>query len=311
MSRETTLSTNTSDRESAPRRERISLIRPIWRSKPLLLSHVMALLLVATWLMPTTRPWWDRFDLAVFRTLNDSLSLGHAWSLFWAVANYRALDLLPALFVLALFVVSIWGRSRNEQNQRWALLGVLGAVLVVVPPLIGLFTKECLHYARPSPTLVFEDTVRLSQLFPSIDAKDASPSCFPGDHAFVLLTVTSFFWYVGRRRDALIASLLAAMFLLPRLVGGAHWASDVLVGSSTAALLAGSWTFATPLCHRLATLLHPLLCVVMSLVPRWLRIPAAPQIPADDAISAGPEAGVVMSLEIDRDEPAPPRRLAG
>ena len=125
-------------------------------------------------------------------------------------------------------------------------------------------------------------TVRLRQLFPSIDTKDFSPACFPGDHAFVLLTVTSFFWYVGRRRDALVASLLAAVFLLPRLVGGAHWASDVVVGSGTAALLAGSWAFATPWCHRFATLIHPLVCAMMSLVPHRLRIPEATQMPAED-----------------------------
>ncbi|MCH8922281.1 MAG: phosphatase PAP2 family protein [Planctomycetes bacterium] len=282
MSTEAALSTGRTDGGDNGR-QRISVIRPVWRGKALLISNALALLLVATWLTPATRQLWDRFDLAVFRLLNDSLALGHGWQMFWAVANYRALDVLPAVLILALFVVSIWGRPRDVQNQHWALLGVLAVVLVVVPPLMELVVHQSLHYSRLSPTLVLDDTLRLSQLVPSIEAKDASPACFPGDHAFVLLAVASFFWYVGRRRDALIASLLVAVFVLPRLVGGAHWATDVLVGGGAAALLAGSWTFATPLGHRVATLLHPLVCGVVRLVPRPLRIPEWPETAADDA----------------------------
>ena len=308
MSTEATLSTDQSGRAPGHRRQRISVIRSAWRPKALLISSALALLLVASWLTPATRQLWDGFDLAVFRLLNDSLALGHGWQMFWAVANYRALDLLPAALILAVFVASIWGRPRDVQNQRWALLGVLAAVLIFVPPLMELVVHETLHYSRPSPTLMLDDTLRLSQLVPSIKAKDASPACFPGDHAFVLLTVTSFFWYVGRRRDALLATLIAAMFALPRLVSGAHWATDVLIGGGTAALLAGSWAFATPLCHRLATLLHPLVCAVAARVPRLLRIPERPETPSDDA---GDSDGALIFPTIDRNELAPPQRKAG
>ena len=307
MSSEAARSTERGDR-SAQCGARISVIRPVWRPKALVLSHVVALLLIATWLTPATRQLWDRFDLALFRLLNDSLALGHAWQMFWAVANYRAVDLLPAVLVLGLFIVSIWGRPRDVQNQRWAVLAVLGGVLVIVPPLMGLAVQHGLQYMRHSPTLVLDDVLRLSQLVPSIDTKDTSPRCFPGDHAFVLLAVMSFFWYVGRRRDALIASLLTALFVLPRLVGGAHWATDTLIGGGSASLLVGSWTFATPLGHRLATLLHPVVCAVMKLVPRPLRIPAWPETSVDDA---GQQSSRIVSLLIDRDESAPPRRKAG
>ncbi|MCH8048174.1 MAG: phosphatase PAP2 family protein [Planctomycetes bacterium] len=307
MSSEEALGTDRGDR-IAGRTERIRVIRPVWRPRALVLSHLVALLLVVTWITPATRQWWDRFDLALFRLLNDSLALGHGWQVFWAVANYRALDLLPAVLILGLFIVSIWGRPRDVQNQRWAVLAVLGGVLVVVPPLMELVVHQGLQYSRPSPTLVLDDALRLSHLVPSINTKDTSRACFPGDHAYVLLTVMSFFWYVGRRRDALLASLLAAVFVLPRLVGGAHWATDILVGGGPAALLAGSWAFATPLCHRLATLLHPLVCAVMKLVPGPLRIPEWPERLADDAPQPG--SGVIP-LSIDRDPSAPPQRKAG
>jgi membrane-associated phospholipid phosphatase len=306
MSTDTAQDTCQNDEGEGPRQERISVIRPVWRGKALLISNVLALLLVGTWLIPVTRQAWDSFDLALFRLLNDSLAHSHGWQVFWAVANYRALDLLPALLVFALFAVSIWGRPRSVQNQRWALLGALGAVLIVMPPLMEFVINQSLHYARLSPTLILDDTFRLSQLVPSIKAKDASPRCFPGDHAFVLLMVSSFFWYVGRRRDALIATLIAAVFALPRLVGGAHWATDVIVGGGGAALLAGSWTFATPLCHRMATLLHPLVCAGVKLVPRPLLIPEWPETPADSQ-----HEGAVISVAINRDDPAPPRRKAG
>jgi hypothetical protein len=48
------------------------------------------------------------------------------------------------------------------------------------------------------------------------------------------------------RRTAPWAWLLAAILVLPRLVGGAHWLTDILIGSGSMALVSISLLMATP-----------------------------------------------------------------
>jgi len=126
-----------------------------------------------------------------------------------------------------------------------------------------------LGYFRASPTLTLDAPLRLSALVPSIAAKDASPYCFPSDHAFVLLTVMSLFWFLGRRSAAIAATIIAIVFTLPRMVSGAHWATDTLVGGAVMTLVAVGWLFATPLHYHVARLCYPVVRRLDRVLPPW------------------------------------------
>ncbi|HDL17319.1 MAG TPA: hypothetical protein ENH27_05715 [Rhizobiales bacterium] len=228
---------------------------------------------MASWILPVSRGWWDRLDVAAFRFLNGSLSLGEWWQVLWALANNRGTDVFSGTLILLLIVSWLWGRPRDVQNMKLASLGALllfmGAVIMSLHPLI----IKWIGYARPSPTLVLDGVFWLDKLVPSIDAKVADRSSFPGDHAFILVTFALFFIFLGPWRTAAVASLLALVFNLPRLVGGAHWLTDGVIGGAIPALLVVSWLLATPLGYYLARMFLPLVRGIMMLIPERLRIP--------------------------------------
>jgi membrane-associated phospholipid phosphatase len=117
---------------------------------------------------------------------------------------------------------------------------------------VGKQIADAIPVSRPSPTLVYPDALRLSLLVPDIRAKDFAYDAFPGDHALVLLLCAGVFTYFLPRAHAVAAWFLALVFSIPRLVGGGHWLTDIIVGSVSVALLVLSWALATPL-HRVMT----------------------------------------------------------
>jgi membrane-associated phospholipid phosphatase len=76
--------------------------------------------------------------------------------------------------------------------------------------------------------------------------KDETVACFPGDHATTLLLFTVLYsFYAGRKLGA-FAALYAIFRILPRLIVGAHWASDIIVGSGCLVLFFLSLALCTP-----------------------------------------------------------------
>ena len=103
---------------------------------------------------------------------------------------------------------------------------------------------------RASPSLFFSDVTRVSDVV-NFPTKDASKDSFPGDHGMMLLIFASFMWrYFGRRALA-VALVIFVVFAFPRVMIGAHWFSDIAVGSLTAVLIGAPWVLMTPLSDKL------------------------------------------------------------
>jgi len=240
-----------------------------WRWRVLAGCNTVAAVLVLSWLWSPTRHVWDRLDVATFRWLNGSLALGHGWQMFWAYANWRPLDILPGLLLLLLFIYSQRRDNRARQLAGWTYLLLAALCLAAVKPAALYLVHDTLQYFRHSPTLVLDDSLRLSALVPQVSAKDSSPWCFPSDHGFVLLTITSLFWYLRRTRAAVMAVVITVVFSSPRMVSGGHWATDTLVGGAVMTLIGTSWLFATPLHYHLARIIYPIVRRCDVLLPPW------------------------------------------
>jgi membrane-associated phospholipid phosphatase len=78
-----------------------------------------------------------------------------------------------------------------------------------------------------------------------------------------LLLSNVFFWYYGGRRFGLVCLFMTVIFSLPRLIGGAHWLTDDLVGGGFITLLAMSWLLATPLQHWLLRWVEPPVRIIL------------------------------------------------
>lgn len=216
--------------------------------KPLIICHSIIALLLITFFWPFTRAYWDVLDLACFKFLNSTL-VGHPkWQLFWALTNHKLTDWVEDLVFISFFAVAIRAAPRGQRLQRAAqfLFTILYAACIIFFVNRMLF-REHLDIPRSSPTLVVQDCVRLSDEIPWMKIKDDASSSFPGDHGTTLFLFAASYAFYSGRKFGFYAFLYAAFRTLPRLIAGAHWATDVLIGSSVITLFYLSWAFCTPL----------------------------------------------------------------
>ncbi len=201
------------------------------------------------------------------------MDLGLPWQGFWAFLNIRILDALPALLIMAVLFYSVWGLKRQLQIRGCGLIATLALIVATVPFLNSAIVHGWLEYHRQSPSLALEDFVRLRDLVPGLSFKDQSNFSFPGDHAFILFCFMIFFTYFGKKRLVVISGLIACFFILPRIVSGAHWATDAVVGGLGPALIATSLMYATPLHQWIMKLICPVISFVADRLPERLLIP--------------------------------------
>ena len=219
---------------------------------PVLIGAVVATVIIAlSWFVPG--PWreaWDAVDAFIFFALNGMLADNRPMAVFWALANNRAFDLVPALIFLALF----WrymaaGGPEERVLERVAGCGLFVVYVVVVTRILD---QLVLNVARMSPSLVMEPVHRLSEMVPWMRTKDYSLHSFPGDHGTVSIMFSICLVHCFGKRAGLWGLGLILLSIMPRTVAGAHWLTDVVVGSLMITLLPLALVFATPL-HGILT----------------------------------------------------------
>ena len=229
------------------------LLNTQWRPGALLACHIVALLLLASWLWQPTRSLWDQFDLQLFALLNEPVHGAGLWARIWAIGSMRPVDLGVGVLMLAVMLKANFIFSAAQ--VRKALYAFLGALLLLLLMRVGFAELvKLMGWQRPSASLVVEGAARLTELFPDWeerwDMKDSASRSFPGDHASVLLIWAMFMSFFARTWRLLLVWVMAAIFTMPRLVAGAHWGSDAFVGGLFLALLALAWACFTPFAYR-------------------------------------------------------------
>lgn len=253
----------------------VSVFRTTWNIKALLLSHLFAFAWLGFYLSDPGFAFWRSIDQSVFFTLNGTLSEDTSWTRFWAWANVRIFDMIPLVMMLISITFPGMGIKRDRLQQS-----IIGFILLLI--LMFPIRESVYEYARAievsghSPSLMLEPSYRFSKIVSDIPAKDSATNSFPGDHAAVVLTWAGFIILNARSGISYIALFLAGLFMLPRIVGGAHWASDNLVGGAFSAMITLSWAFCTPLMHYLTSGAHRILRPLINLIS---KIPLLNKLP--------------------------------
>lgn len=236
-----------------------------WRPLMLLIQLGLAALLLLSWFGPLTgvRPYWDVLDTAVYLQLNGTLASGETWRLFWAVANTRIVDGVSALLFAAIFCVYVIRGGWVDMPARIAQ-GVFLAVFTVF--ILNLSSNWIFDFERLSPSLVLTPFYGLAGTLGDIKVKDVSGNSFPGDHGTAVVLFTVFIAAFCGRSYGFAAGVLAFSLIWPRMISGAHWITDLLVGSASIALVASALALGTPIAGRSVC---QLACVLGG-VSRWL-----------------------------------------
>lgn len=225
--------------------------------KSLLLCHLLMAVLLCSFFCSYTRVYWNYIDHAFFHFLNDPMENNTLLQHFWAFSNHKMADwvedgIYGLLFITYILSPSAKSRTRKAAEFAFCVL-LIGIILYSVNRIIF---REQLTIYRDSPTMVIEHCVRLSKEIPWLKIKDFSPKCFPADHATTAILLAFTFSYIARGKPRVIACLYSVFLCLPRMATGAHWLSDMIVGSGSIVLFFLSWTYCTPLQTKTVAILE-------------------------------------------------------
>lgn len=250
-----------------------AFINSQWRPRALLVCHVIALLLLVSWLWQPTRQVWDAFDLWLFHLLNDPVHAAGLWAHIWAIGSMRPVDAGVGIVMLAVMLKA--DLVFTGAQVRRALFAFLVALTVMLLMRV-LFSDlvEYMGWQHASPSLVVEGSARLTELFPAWeerwDLKDSASRSFPGDHASVLLIWAYFMSFFTRGWRLALVWSITVIGILPRLVAGAHWGADAFVGGVFLSVLGLAWACFTPLAHRSSEWLEK---ITLPLTSRLAQLP--------------------------------------
>ncbi|NOU36442.1 MAG: phosphatase PAP2 family protein [Kiritimatiellaceae bacterium] len=177
--------------------------------------------------------FWKAIDSNVFLAMNGTMKDNPVMQTVWGIANHRAFDLVAAAWMGLLFVIYY---VRNPRNENRAELIQFGLYMIAALLLVTLASEALIHFHRLSPTETAglkAQAILLTDLKEHItwSVKVGSSNSFPGDHATVLMFIGSFLIWRLRSWYGWCAAFGIIVFALPRLAGGGHWLSDILVGS--------------------------------------------------------------------------------
>ncbi len=224
------------------------------RLTTVLLLNLLGISLFLSWYLPARHGIWWQIDSSIFLFFNQKIVQSPLVAYGVAVANFRAFDVLALLF-MGLLYGHYYLQAPGKQRHDMIILGVVILVSAAALNQLG----HLLPVSHASPTIFFKhdaNVVRISELT-ALPTKDASLDSFPGDHGMMLMIFAAYMLrYFGVR--AFTASLaILLVFAMPRVMIGAHWFSDIAVGSLSVVLVGLSWWLLTGACDRLVSWLSP------------------------------------------------------
>ena len=211
------------------------------------LSAALGAALWFSWYLPENHGFWFNIDKSVFFFFNDLLPVSRVFLVLDALLNERVFDAVSFL-AMALLFYWYWRKYGAAERARLFCMGVLMLLCAVAIKQISL--AFC-PVTRASPTIFFDKVNLITELLDwDIAPKVKSSSSFPGDHGMMLMIFCCFMGRYFGRGAFLKAAALAFLFAMPRVMGGAHWFTDIAIGSLSVVLIVMPAILLTPFSDR-------------------------------------------------------------
>jgi Kdo2-lipid A phosphotransferase len=219
------------------------------RLPQILLLNILGLALFFSWYLPANHGLWFPLDSAVFHFFNQGVAENRAYAWFLAIINNRAFDGC-SLLAMGCLMLHFWLKAESQGRRRIIIIGLVMLLCAVV---VNQLAQHLMPVKRTSASLFFPDAQRISDVL-AFPTKDASKDSFPGDHGMMLLIFTTFMWRYFGQKAAAVALIIFVVFAFPRVMIGAHWFTDIAVGSLSAVLIGMPWFLLTPLSDKIIAL---------------------------------------------------------
>lgn len=216
----------------------------------ILLLNALGLILFFSWYLPAGHGPWFAIDKGIFYWFNDRMVTSKPLLWLVAITNFRAFDGVSLLAMGGLYLY-FWRRETPQGRRRMLAIGIAMLITAVGLNQLG----HLIPVSHASPTKFFPDVHHVSELT-GIPTKDASADSFPGDHGMMLIIFACFMLRYFNRRAFALAVLIVLVFAMPRVMIGAHWFTDIAVGSLSVVLVGMSWWLMTPASDYLVNWLY-------------------------------------------------------
>lgn len=230
-----------------------------WKTKKLIVSFAFVSFLIFSWQIPSIHLVWDSIDKSFFRWVNGFIATSSFWQGFWAISNHNISDWLHDVVMLSFFAIYLY--RKNEKPLSFKISELIFLCLLMGFTIILINRYLCLtvlEIQRKSPSLMCDFTILLSQKVSWIKTKGQSFTSYPGDHGTTALMFAMGMWHLMGKKEGFIAFIYSIYWILPRLVTGCHWLTDVIMGSFAIAVCVMSLAIYTPFkdsfCHLLSKL---------------------------------------------------------
>ena len=228
--------------------------QPLFANKKKLLKSLLIFsLIIISWFAGPTNRLWDLLDVNCAKSFNYLFVHSRVWQSIAIFFNSRSADWIFDIVMIVFFAISF---RKNRTRSLTTLLLAITICAAIQVTNFRVFSRRIVpntfQYQRKSPSITLANFVRVQDLIPNCKTKDSSEHCFPGDHATTcaLFVIASTILYGRIYGTAAFFSSLP--ILLARCFVGAHWISDIIVGSYAMALLYLSLLFYTPLFDTIA-----------------------------------------------------------
>ena len=224
-----------------------------WNFRGIAYAISTVLILIGSLFFPPTRYVWDLIDQNLFLLINKWIATNPLLQNIVAICNYKRFDWVHDLVFLTFFIIYVKNAPREKRFYRIAqiLFAILLAAFVILY-INKTLLSTTFRINRDSPSLFFPSCTRLSEKVTWLFVKDYSRCSFPADHGTTACLFIGVIHILMGARAGLFATLYALFFVAPRLIVGANWATDILVGSASIAILALAIGYCTPLAELFA-----------------------------------------------------------
>ncbi|WP_406704244.1 phosphatase PAP2 family protein [Sodalis sp.] len=200
---------------------------------------LLGVALFFSWFLPAHHGFWFALDSGIYHAVNHQAVRHPLFADLLAITNNRVFDLCS---LLAMGIVYLRYYLRVDAAGRRRMLAIGPAMIITALVLNQL--DHLVPVTHVSPSRYFKDTpcvVSIAELT-QIPTQEYSSDSFPGDHGMLLMIFAAFMLHFFDRKGFLQGVLIVLLFSTPRILIGAHWFTDVAVGSLSIVLVGlGLW----------------------------------------------------------------------